>query len=46
MFKPRSQLLRVSQVIKVLWERHMVAFMCLLVFLLSCGNDNPAHLVI
>jgi hypothetical protein len=37
---PSGQLFRVSQVIQVARESHMVALMCLLVFLWSCGNDT------
>ena len=40
MFKPIDQLLRVRKVIHVARECHMVVLMCLLAFLLSCGNDT------
>jgi hypothetical protein len=40
MSKPIGQLLRVSQVIRIARENHMVVLMCLLVFLLSCGSDT------
>ncbi|HSF67068.1 MAG TPA: hypothetical protein VLA67_06510 [Nitrospiraceae bacterium] len=45
MSTPNDQVLRVRQVIHVVREGHMVALMCLLSFLLSCGsgNDMPDH---
>ena len=42
MFNPIDHLLRVRQMIHVARQSHMVALMCLLAFLLSCGNHTPA----